>query len=303
MALAYDTINALTLKGYIPEAVDNIFKSNVTFEELRKNEEPQDGGTVIVQPIINAKGTAESYSGFSTLDTSASEEFTAAQYEWRQYHRSISISRLEEIKNSGSSQVLSLVKGKIKNAERSIADKFGDDLYTDGGTTAVDGLVDVISSTSTYGGIAVADMATWAAVSTTITGSVALNDISKLIDDLTIGRERPTILLTTFATYRRVRTLAQAQQRYEGQQEAHVGFTGLMFEGIPLIADHKVPSGEVYALNLNYLHLRYASDENWRFEPFVKPTNQNAMTAHIYWAGNITCSQRRMQGKLTGITE
>ena len=305
MALSFDSISALTRRAYLPEAVDNIFKTSLTFDELKKNEETQDGGRTIVQPIIYAKGAAESYSGYATLDVTPVEEFTAAEFNWRQYHRSIVISRLDERKNSGKDQVLSLVRGKTMNAQRSLSDKLGDDLFASGGATAIDGLASIVSATSTYGGIAVADFSGWAAYVNTLSAALALNDVSTLITNTTIGGDRPSLLTTTYATYQKVRTLAQAQQRFSvsDEEEIGIGFRGVRFEGIPLVPDHKVPSGEMYALNFTWLHLRPDTETNFIQEDFVKPTNQDVRIAHWYAMLNITCSQRRQQGKITSITE
>src|SRR3990167_5542310 len=172
MALPYDQITAISQNEFLPLLVDNVFTSNVAWINMEEKKEYEDGGPKIIQALISAKGTAESFSGYQVLDTTSTEEFTAAEFERRHYHRSVVISRDEEIKNSGANQVVSLVEAKIKNAEVSLRDLFGDDLYADGGATSIDGLADVVSATSTYGGIAVADMATWVAVSTTITGNV-----------------------------------------------------------------------------------------------------------------------------------
>ena len=307
MAFAYDSVTAISRDNFVKRLTDNIFKENPSWEELEKRKDFEDGGPNIIEPIIYATGTSESYSGYDVLDTTAEEEFTAASFQRRFYHRAVVISREDELKNSGSNQqVISLVQAKWKNAEISLRDKFGTDLYVDGGGTAIDGLADVVSATSTYGGIAVADFAGWAASVGTIVGNYGLSDISDKIEDLTIGTDRPELILMTHNGYRRLRDLAQAQQRFNVDREesiAWIGFRGVRFEGIPCIADQKVPSGEICFLNFKWFHWRPNRDENFRFEPFVKPTNQNVHVGHIYSAGNITTSQRRMQGKLTGITE
>lgn len=306
MPFSYDQVQAISQNQFLPLLADNVFTSNVAWIRMEEFKEYEDGGPKILQPLIHAKGTAESYSGYQVLDTTANEEFTAAEFERRHYHRAVVISRDEELKNMGPAQIVSLVEAKIKNAEVNLRDKFGDDLYSDGGATSIDGFADIVSATSTYGGIAVADMPTWVAVSTSISGNVALDDVAKLIDDLTIGQDRPSILITRAPIYRRILSLMQSQQRFGDGKEAKdvwYGFTGVMFYGIPLVWDHKCPSGELYALNLNWVHWRPHREEEFRADPWVKPTNQNVHVMNLFTSGNITTSQRRMQGKLTGITE
>src|SRR3990167_4165473 len=152
MAFAYDSVTAISRDNFVKRLTDNIFKENPSWEELEKRKDFEDGGPNIIEPIIYATGTSESYSGYDVLDTTAEEEFTAASFQRRFYHRAVVISREDELKNSGSNQqVISLVQAKWKNAEISLRDKFGTDLYVDGGGTAIDGLADVVSATSKIG--------------------------------------------------------------------------------------------------------------------------------------------------------
>jgi hypothetical protein len=54
----------------------------------------------------------------------------------------------------------------------------------------------------------------------------------------------------------------------------------------------------MYFINTDYLFLRYA--EGRLFEPMkeVRPVNQDAETHLILFAGNMTCSNRSLQGVL-----
>jgi len=57
----------------------------------------------------------------------------------------------------------------------------------------------------------------------------------------------------------------------------------------------------MYFLNEDYLQFRHHKDEFFRFEGFQKPINQNVRVAKIFWAGALTCSNRRFQGVVTGL--
>ena len=135
MSLNYDSLSALTKDKFLPILIDNIFNSNVLTLKLLKDAEKLDGGKKIITPIEYGTNSAQGFfSGYDVLDTTPSDPITAAEWDWKQAYSSITISGEEELKNSGDSQVLSLLKSKMRNAEKSLKDLFGTKLF--GGTTA-----------------------------------------------------------------------------------------------------------------------------------------------------------------------
>lgn len=55
-------------------------------------------------------------------------------------------------------------------------------------------------------------------------------------------------------------------------------------------------------LNLDFLELVIDSQTDFITTPFVRPENQDAKVAQILFMGNLTCSNRRKQGMIYGIT-
>ena len=129
----WDALSSLTRDKFLPVLVDNIFNSNPLAVKLLKNAEKLDGGRKIITPLEYAKNTAQGfYSGYDVLDTTPSDPVTSAVWDWKQAYANISISGEEELKNSGDSMVLSLLKAKMGNAERSLKDLFGTKLFGSG---------------------------------------------------------------------------------------------------------------------------------------------------------------------------
>lgn len=90
-----------TLKNYRKKLVDNIHKSSAIFYYLKENGgfKTESGGERIVQPLMYGKNTtASSYSGYEQLDTTPQEGIDSAEYNWKQYSVSITISGEEEEK-------------------------------------------------------------------------------------------------------------------------------------------------------------------------------------------------------------
>ena len=129
----WDALSSLTRDKFLPILVDNIFNSNPLAVKLLKNSEKLDGGRKIITPLEYAKNAAQGfYSGYDVLDTTPSDPVTSAVWDWKQAYANISISGEEELKNSGDSMVLSLLKSKMGNAERSLKDLFGSKLFGTG---------------------------------------------------------------------------------------------------------------------------------------------------------------------------
>lgn len=134
MALNAISLSALTRDKFIPVLVDNIFNSNVLCFKLLKNAEKLDGGVKIITPIENTISTERNWigSGGNTYVAShgaSVETFDKAEWEWATAFSTIAIEGDVDYKNRGSSQVLSLLKAKLKNAEKSLKDLFGTSMF------------------------------------------------------------------------------------------------------------------------------------------------------------------------------
>ena len=132
MALS-DNVTALTRDKFIPVLVDNIYNSNVLCLKLLKNAEKLDGGANIVIPIehtIQSAG-ASGWIDYSTGATAVGEVDTygKATYQWATGYAGVKIPGEEEMVNKGSSQVISLLKAKLKSAEKTLKDLFGTGMF------------------------------------------------------------------------------------------------------------------------------------------------------------------------------
>jgi len=306
MALPYDQLSAVTHSKFIPKMVDNIFDSDPLLQRAKDRGWYQsvDGGKDINQPLLYASTTAAgSYNPSDTLDTTDNAQFTAAIYDWKFYYANISVTRADELKNSGDSQILNFVQQKVRAAEMSLKDSLQDGLYSDG-TTASDigGLALIVDAGNTVGRIAQGTYSWWQAQEDSSTTTLSLDAMQTTYNAQTIDGMSPTVIMATRANYNRYYALLQPQQRFMDAKTAKGGFQSLMFNGTPLIAGSKVTANHLYFLNEEFLHLYYHPKEDFRMEPFQKPVNQNVQIAKVYWAGNLGTSNARMQGKLSAVT-
>lgn len=304
MALPYDQISAITEKKFIPKLYDAVFDTDPLLARLKKKSyEKLDGGTSILVPLNYATtSSAGSYSGAATLSTTDNEQITSAEYSWRQYYVNMTITRRDELINSGDAQIVNFVKSKVQIAEKTLADLLADGIYSDG-TTATDlvGLRSIVDSANTVGGIAQSSYSWWQSQEDSSTTTLSLAALQTMHTALSINNEGPTVIMATRANYNRFYALLQPQQRFMDSESAKAGFSSLMFNGLPFIAGSKVTSGHIFMLNEAYLHLWVHKDEDMRFEPWQKPVNQNVKVAKIFWMGAFGTSNARMHGKLTAV--
>lgn len=305
MALSYDQISAITNKKFVPKLYDSIFNSNPLMQRIKqKSYEKVDGGTSIMVPLNYATASASGwFSGADTLSTTDNDVITAAEYSWKQIYANITILRSDELKNSGDPQILSLVKNKVKIAEKTIMDSFGTGLYSAGtDSKSIVGLRVWMSTSNTLGGIAQASYSWWNPQLDTSTTTMTLGALQAVYNNATVGNDSPSVAMTTRTLFNSLYALYQPQQRFMDDKTARGGFQSLMFNGIPVIADSHCPASTFYFLNEDYVHMWVHKDEDMRFEPFQKPVNQNLKTAKIYWMGAFGTSNIRLQGALTAMT-
>lgn len=327
MALSYDNLSALTRDKYIPVLVDNIFNSNVLTHRMLRKSKAAASGNKVLQPLEYATADAKGfYSGYDVLDTTPTETFTDAAYDWVQSYATISISGKEEALNDGAERVIDLLEAKVKNAEKSIKDMFGTQLYSDNTGSAVTtsgavtsgflGLQHMIDSAGTVGGIARGDYSWWAAQEASDTSSASYancvdsshagyihKQIRSMYGNCSIDNDVPSLIVTTQVVFDAYEESLSAQKRFGASDKtlADAGFTNLLYRGTPIVVDNKCPAGLMFFINEKYIGFRHHRRRNFTFEPFMKPVNQDARVAKILWLGALTMSNPRMMGKITGL--
>jgi hypothetical protein len=305
MALTYDQISGITQRKFIPKLYDNIFNSNPLLQRHRKRSyELVDGGTSIMVPLNYAVPTASGwYFGADTLNVNDNDQITAAEYSWKALYTNISILRTDELKNAGDEQMVSLVKSKVKVAEKQMEDQLGTGIFSNAtNAKSIVGLQQIVATGNTVGGISQSQNSWWQAGSVdTTTTTMSLSALQTVWQLCTIGSWSPTVAVTTRALFNAYYALLQPQQRFQDSDTASGGFQSLLFNGLPVLPDSHCPSSNFFFLNEDYLHLWAHKDEDMRFEPFSKPVNQNVKIAKIYWTGAYGSSNIRLQGALTAL--
>tara|TARA_Y100001949_G_scaffold175698_1_gene186192 strand:+ start:6425 stop:7378 length:954 start_codon:yes stop_codon:yes gene_type:complete len=308
----FDEILSTTLKNYVPKLTDNIFSARPLFYALTNGQTIRriSGGAKIVVPVIyGTNSTAGSYSGTDTIDITAQTGISAAEYDWKQYAATVTISGVEEAKNNGEAQIIDLLEGKIFQTQETIIENMNTMLFGNGtGNSSKDwlGLSALVGSTGSPGGIDAtdADNSWWrSAVTNQGSAAITLASMATLYNNCSVGNDQPTIGITGQNQYEAYEALLVDQIRYTDTDMADGGFQNLLFKGCPLTFDGTLASeGKLYFLNTKYLQLVAHSDVWFKPTPFVRPTNQDAVYSQLLCYGELTTSNRARQGFMYGIT-
>jgi hypothetical protein len=320
----FGAVLATTLNNYRKTLVDNIFLDRPLawhLVESKKRVRMEDGGNKIVEPIMYDDGQAVAYSGWDQIAIATQTGISAAEYDWKQIAATVAISKLEQLQNSGESQVINLVEAKVKQAELTLKNLVNTMLWGDGtGTSSKEwaGLLSYITLTNTsVGGIDGATQSYWrnTIVDPGTAVPITLAHLFEAINTSANGNDKVDAMFTTLALYGKVEALFQPQVQYMDVKAANAGFDNLTVKGIPLMFDNAAVASKVYGVNSKYLQVVGHSDD-WFVNSDFSDATSNTASAHatsgaattvngkyslITATGNLVCSNRKRQFVITDL--
>jgi hypothetical protein len=304
----FDNLLTTTLANYRSQLTDNVFTARpLTYFLMDKGRiRMLNGGTKIVEPIIYGENnTVGSYSGYDSLSLTPQTGISAAEFEWKQYAASISISGIEEAKNNGEQEIINLLEAKIMQAEESMREGFNEMFFADGtGNSSKDwnGLGNLVEASGTVGGIDRSSYSWWRSYEENTAAALTLAQMSTAYNSVSVGNDHPDMVLTTQTLFEKYEALLQPQLRYTDTKTADAGFQNLLFKAGPVVYDVHCTSGVMYFLNSKYLTLVGHSGKWFAQTAFVSPEDVDARYALIMCYGNLTVRNCAKQGKLTAKT-
>jgi len=313
-------IVATTLRNRQGKLADNVTKNNALLYRLRARGRVKtvSGGRTIVQELnYQENQTYKRYSGYEALNISPSDVFTGAEFNYAQAAVAVSISGLEMLQNSGEEAIIDLLEGRVENAEQTLTNNVALDIYSTGladGGRQIGGIQLLISATPTTGVVGGIDASVWsfwrnvffggvtnggAAVSTATIQSY----MNRVWVQLVRGSDHPDLIVADNNFYRYFWESMQAIQRVGDEELAELGFTTLKYVNSDVVLDGGfgggAPTNTMFFLNTKYIFFRPHQDRN--FAPLGDErfaVNQDAMVKLVGFAGNMTVSNRFLQGLL-----
>ena len=309
-------IIATTIMSRTRKIADNVTDNNVLLKKLsmKGKIKPFSGGNKILQELSFAENSnAGWYSGYDLLPVGVSDVLSAAEFDIKQAAVPVVISGLEMLQNSGREKMIDLLEARMSVAESTLSNLICEGLYSDGTAnggkeiTGLDLAVPVNPATGTYGGI---DRATWTFWRSIVSSGVALTaaNIQQAMNgvwaDLVRGKENPDLIVMDNTLWETYVASLQSQQRFHQAEVGDLGFPTLKFMGTDVCLDGGIggnaTAGTAYFLNTDYIHYRPHSNRNMvPLSPDRRyATNQDAEVQILAWAGNLTSSGSRYQGRL-----
>jgi len=303
-----------TLRHRRPKIADATTKNNAFMLQLRRKGRIRlvGGGRTISCPISYGENqNFQFYAGRETLNVAGQEVLTSSEYPWKQYACGVSISGLEMLQNDGEEQIISMMKSRIENAERTIANKMHESAYSDGTGSAgkeFGGVALLVASApgATVGGINSAT-ATWWDNKRKATGGAAIGTIYGDMLDLTLqlqrGTDKTDLIISDNSYYSILSQSLQNQRRYMDSKIADAGFKNILFEGIPVVPDGGdggyAPTG-MYFLDLSEIEMiMHRKRNNVVLSGPRRPVTEDSDTVVVAGMGNFITGNRARHGRLT----
>ena len=297
-----------TLKNRSKSLSDNVSNHNALLRRLRENGNTTTvTGRDITRELEYAdNGTVQFYSGYETLDVSPADVLSAAVYEYKQLAGNVTISGLEQIKNSGTEALINLLEARVNVLEKSMMNSLSTSLYSDGTGTSgkeVGGLQLLVADagTGTVGGINSSTYSFWQNVQTTATSSAFSTanvqaDMNNIYLQLVRGADSPDLIMAGTNAYKAFLGSLQAIQRVTSDGMARSGFTSVQYLNSDVVFDSSCSTNRMYFLNTDYLRLEVAASRNFVPGEARMSINQDSLVTPMFWSGNLTCSNRALQG-------
>lgn len=311
-------IVATTLRNREKELADNITEHNALLFRLEEKGQfkSTNGGRTIVEPLIhdtnlrdtsnNPVGNFKWYEGYEAFDVVPLDTIDAAEYDWKQAATWVSISGIEQIKNSDKHAAQNLIEARIKAAKADMRNAVAEALYSDGTNSKEFGGLQFIvqddpTSAGTVGGINQATAAnSWWRNQTSGSQTITSANVNTYMNDMYLdtlrGTDQVDLILADKSLYKAYWEYLQPLQRFQDAKMAEAGFRAVQFQGADVVYDAQCPDKRMYFLNTDYLYFRTAPGRRFAVEKERQIQNADYVIVPIFLAGNLTCCNRERQG-------
>lgn len=309
----FSELVSTTFRKHRKEIKDNLSNRNAFLKYIMKrgNYITEDGGLTIATPLdYNSNGTYQRYSDWDTLNISQSDVISSAEWQWRQIAINVVASGRELRINSGDSRIINLAKARLKNALRTFNNNFSNDLYSAGSlSNQINGLQALIAdvNTNTVGGIDASAWAFWqnqvydASVNSVTPSATTIENSLMLPLWLLLDRgpdDCPDLIVADNNYYGFFESSQVAIKRYTDKDMVTAGFSTIKYKKADVIYDGNsgIPANHMYFINTEYMKLVVHKDADLSEVPEQRPINQDGSVIPVLWMGQLTCSNRKLQG-------
>jgi hypothetical protein len=332
-------VNALTNKKIAKGIADNVLGDNFTFAQFMARAKKPSTGKQWEKTIKHQKSTqGGSYRGADTFSTNVEDNFILLTEDYSFYEQPVVLNGTDVALNElTGGKAHDLKNTNIESQMQDLADLMGGHFFaSQADSKDILGLEAIIDDGTNAATIHNQSRTTYSVLNATRTdssGTISLAKFRTLVNACSVGVHQPDLYPTTRAVYGYYEQLLQPQERiYKMADETGkkliggTGFSTLMYDGAPLLKDDKCTSGSLYAVNLKSMDIQACPNTSlgkkvvpfkatfegspysevtglgFSWSDWIKTENSDQAVAHIYWMGQLTCSNFRFNGVLHSIT-
>ena len=345
MALPQRVVS-LTQDKIVPKVVETLLNSNVFATRMLANAKPWSGEQMKFPVKVTAGVAGTSFSGMDTFSTTTSNRRDTLAYPPKFYEKQIVLPASEIDVNDTDAKVLDLLAIESGTAAMEMADEIGTIFYSTGAGNGnkdflgLDAIADDATNVTTIGGLSRTTYTSLKGTVTASSGTLSLAKLRTLYNAVASGSVRPTAGFTTEANFGYYEQLLQPMLRInvdsmkrsvnglrggDSSFATEFKFTGLDYQGFPILADEKATTNALYFINEDFVEWRaikakasnpvnfsfndiegtdYTSVKGLGFSwtGWIRPTNAYAYIGHIILGGELVGTNFKRCGQLTGIT-
>lgn len=312
----FTEILTTTLRQYQSDIADNVMNKNALLKRIKENGNVKvnnDGGESIQRQLAYAENsTFQYYQGYETLNVSASDTLTSANFDWKQAAVNVTISGREKAQNGGSKKIIDLVEARRKVAMMTMSNQISAGLYSDGTGSSgkeIGGLQLLVAddpTTGTVGGIDASTNTFWRNVvfdassdgGAAVSASNIIGYMNELFNEICLNGDQPDLIVMDKNYFGFYQAALQTIQRINTSVTGSSGFATLDYAGIPVILDNNVPENHAYFLNTKNIFFDMMEGRDFAVGDMKESTNQDAFVLPILFMGNLTVDNRRNHGVL-----
>ena len=277
-----------------------------------KPHETVDGGLMVKVPLEYANSNSGGYGATTVINQSKVDIIDAARFGWAGIYGSNTLNLDDLTQNTGDEAIIDLTKMYMQSIIKSARIQMAADVIAAAAdATHINGLGDLFNTNTAveYGAIAEATMPAWKANVITDAEAISFEVLQKVFRAPDMGDFQgmlPDFIVTTALLKDGYERSLHPQQRYQDTKMVEAGWDNITHKGAPIVADGGVATGNLYALNLNFLSLRSHKDYNFTKPVWMAKTvlgQPDVITADTRWRGNLYCSNRRMHCLHSNLTE
>ena len=313
-----DMISSISRRILREEATDVYYLGSPwTWRLWAKNKIVRRGGLHIESRFIYQPwSTGGAFYGPEVLNVEPSDPEISGAWDWKEYYTSVTIDQRSLIRADSEYAVANYVIEQCEIAKMDLRDKLAYGIWSDGSNYKnFDGMYEVIDNgtvSSTYGGLTRSNYPFLNAQLDTSTTTLNIGALNSLFDLASKGARSPKLIVSSRANLTRYENLLQGQVQITqpanviDQTFASGGFSGGWYRNQPWMVDEHInptgTEGVLFMINDDYFELVINQNGDFVVHPFQQPTNQFVITALVYVAGNVICTNPQVQAKQTALS-